>query len=87
MPRFHRVRFTKPKATRATAGRGDTERCLNSPAGHAEYRRRLWEAWTAQSGICNDCHQACSVENSKLKTRTFTRGVLNPMVHKSCPAR
>ena len=78
-----RVRST-PRRT-PTAKRTDKagrDILLTNTAGRAEYKKRLWDQYRAQAGICDKCKEPMKLLEARFKHRGFKDDEVNPLVHK-----
>ena len=78
-----RVRST-PRRT-PTAKRTDKagrDILLTNTAGRAEYKKRLWDQYRAQAGICDKCKEPMKLLEARFKQRGFKDGEVNPLVCK-----
>ena len=76
-----RVRSTPRRTllTNRTDGAG-RRILLTNTAGRAEYKKRLWNQYRVQGGICDKCHEPMKLINARFKYRGFKDGEVNPLI-------
>ena len=78
-----RVRSTPRRIpTAKRTDRAGRDILLTNTAGRAEYKKRLWNQYRAQAGICDKCKEPMKLLDARFKHRGFKDGEVNPLVCK-----